>query len=277
MNFQAKPCYKKADFKLINAFLATLNWDEIYSNCISTSDYWLAFKDILNTITFNFVPFVTPKNSRHSPWFDGKLRRLRNIKQRNWHKYAKARNIIIHTEYKKSANKFRSEFMNAKCAYEKELFSNRNNSSSFYGYVKSQTKCKSSIPSLHKQDGTMAISDVDKANEFSDYFSTVFTEDNNVLPDFNFDHGSRLEEFTCSIRVMIKVILKLKSNSSPGPDGFTADFLKKILAYIASPLHQIYKQSLLEGSIPDEWKVAHIIPIFKKGDPQKLRSTGLLA
>ena len=268
-NYLAKPCFDKADFQLINAFLTTLEWDVIYANCVSAVDYWLAFKDIMNTVTYNFVPFSTPKNSRHSPWFNTKLKRLRVIKQRKWHRYIRNKNIVTHTEYKCSANKFRTEFINAKCEYEKKLFSTRNNSGSFYGYVKSQTKRKCSIPSLKKQDGSLATSDLDKAIEFSNYFSTVFTEDNNVTPIFNYDSNSRLEQFTCDVRTMIKVVLKLKSNSSPGPDGFTAGFVKKILAHVATPLCQIYKQSLTDGIVPDEWKSAHIIPIFKKGDQQK--------
>ena len=34
-------------------------------------------------------------------------------------------------------------------------------------------------------------------------------------------------------------------------------------------MYQVYRQSLTDGIIPNDWKCAHIIPIFKKGNPQK--------
>ena len=38
------------------------------------------------------------------------------------------------------------------------------------------------------------------------------------------------------------------------------------LAEIAEPLSKIYQLSYETGSLPDDWKKAHVVPIFKKGD-----------
>ncbi len=54
-----KQCIMKANYELINAFLATLYWDEIDSNCTATEEYWHAFKGIANTIVFNFCALCT--------------------------------------------------------------------------------------------------------------------------------------------------------------------------------------------------------------------------
>ena len=35
-----KPCFKRADYALINAFLATIDWDIVYANCHSMTDHW---------------------------------------------------------------------------------------------------------------------------------------------------------------------------------------------------------------------------------------------
>ena len=268
VNNQAKPCFRKADYGLINAFLSTLDWSEIYQECNSTNDYWMAFKNILNTIVYNFVPYETAKDKKNVPWFNEKLKRLRATKQRRWRKYIQSKNIVTHCEYKQSANEFRKEFLSAKCSYEKKLFADSSDLNKFYGYIKSQTKVKSAIPSLRRSDGSMAISDQDKAEEFSSYFASVFVQDNGVLPEFDFNPKHTVNNFTCSVRELIKIVLKLKSNSSPGPDGFTPKFVKNVLANIADPLYKVYRKSLAEGQVPDDWKSAHIIPIFKKGDAQ---------
>ena len=36
--------------------------------------------------------------------------------------------------------------------------------------------------------------------------------------------------------------------------------------YICEPLCMLYNQSLQSGQLPQDWKCANIIPVFKKGD-----------
>ena len=159
--------------------------------------------------------------------------------------------------------------MNEKCSYEKEMFSDKTNSNKFYGYVKSQMKMKCAIPSLKKIDGSLSGTDQEKAEAFSVYFSSVLVEDNNILPEFHFDCQERLDQFNSDVRDVIKIVMKLKPSSSPGPDGFTAGFTKNILANVANPLCIVYNKSLTDGDVPIDWKLAYIIPIFNKGDQQK--------
>jgi hypothetical protein len=267
-NTVLKASFKKANYELINAFLSTIDWDVVYANCCTTEEYWSAFSSIINTAIYNFVPFVYSSKVRNTPWFNGKLKNLRLCKQRKWKKYMKDRNIISHTDYKLAAHKFRSEFIKAKCNYENDLFANHNNNGKFYGYIKSQMSVNISIPCIKKQDGSVAVNDYDKASEFLNYFSSVFVNDNNVVPNFDPPCNDRLDNFVCTTRDIVKVVTKLKGTSSPGPDGITSTFLKNILAYVANPLCKVFNKSITEGVLPKDWKVAYIIPLFKKGDPQ---------
>ncbi len=68
-----KPAFKKADYCLINAFLATINWDIVFTDCQSAEEYWCAFKGIVNTAIYNFVPFVNVGNPKNVPWFNQNL------------------------------------------------------------------------------------------------------------------------------------------------------------------------------------------------------------
>ena len=79
-----RPSFRKADYNLINAFLNTIDWDTVYANCISTEDYRSAFKNIMDTTVYNFVPFVNVEQNRNlqKPGFRHRLKRLRDIKQR---------------------------------------------------------------------------------------------------------------------------------------------------------------------------------------------------
>jgi hypothetical protein len=54
--------------------------------------------------------------------------------------------------------------------------------------------------------------------------------------------------------------------------------LKELKDYIVEPLTLIFRQSLEGGVLPRDWKVANVVPIFKKGvkgDPSNYRSVSL--
>ncbi len=55
-----------------------------------------------------------------------------------------------------------------------------------------------------------------------------------ITPDFNVHVHDFVQGLSCSVSDVIKNIGKLKSHSSPAPD-YTAYFVKKVRAYIASP------------------------------------------
>lgn len=65
---------------------------------------------------------------------------------------------------------------------------------------------------------------------------------------------------------MENALNNLNPNESPGPDNIHPKLLKNASKSLASPLKALFDHSLLEGSIPSEWKCAEIRPIFKKGD-----------
>ncbi len=120
------------------------------------------------------------------------------------------------------------------------------------------------MPSLMKNDGSFADTDYQKACELSEFFLSVFVEDNDILPEFC-PVCDPLMEFTCNVRDVIRVIKKFKTNSSSGPDGLSGYFLKNTVAHIACPLCKLFRISLSEGNVPD-WKSAFVVPLHKKGD-----------
>ncbi|KAJ7428894.1 RNA-directed DNA polymerase from mobile element jockey-like protein [Willisornis vidua] len=63
-----------------------------------------------------------------------------------------------------------------------------------------------------------------------------------------------------------------------GPDGIHPRVMKKLAEELAKPLSIIYQQSWLSGEVPDDWKLANVMPIHKKGckeDPGNYRTVSL--
>ncbi|KFP03429.1 hypothetical protein N300_11055, partial [Calypte anna] len=59
-------------------------------------------------------------------------------------------------------------------------------------------------------------------------------------------------------------------HKSMGPDGMHPRVLKELAAVLTKPLSIIYQQSWLTGGIPEDWKTADVIPIYKKGQKDDL-------
>ena len=69
-----------------------------------------------------------------------------------------------------------------------------------------------------------------------------------------------------------KVLGKLKGlkvDKSPRPDGLHSRVLKEIAEEIVEALVVIFQQSLEAGRVREDWKVANVTPLFKKGGRQQ--------
>ena len=57
----------------------------------------------------------------------------------------------------------------------------------------------------------------------------------------------------------------LNEEKAPGPDDMSPYLLKKCAKQLAYPLMLIFVKSLEEGQLPEQWKRASVVPIFKAG------------
>ena len=63
-----------------------------------------------------------------------------------------------------------------------------------------------------------------------------------------------------------------------GPDRIHLRVLKELADVIVRPLSMIFQCSWESGEVPVDWKVANIVPVFKKGnrdDPGNYRPVSL--
>ena len=68
---------------------------------------------------------------------------------------------------------------------------------------------------------------------------------------------------------IIEIVKSLKNSNSSGHDEITTKLLKQIIIDIAPPLMHIFNLSLSNGVYPNSFKIAKVIPIFKKDDPSQ--------
>ena len=130
----------------------------------------------------------------------------------------------------------------------------KNDSKSFYAYVRSKQKVRDKVGPLENNRGNI-ISDGFQMSE-NEYFSSVFTtEDISSLPvpftKFEDNKSEHLGQLFVTPEMIAQKIKKVKDNKSPGVDGIPPKLLKEIVEQISTPLANFFNLSL-EGIVPSE-------------------------
>ena len=81
---------------------------------------------------------------------------------------------------------------------------------------------------------------------------------------------SNFSETIYSIKISPEGVLKLMQNininKATGPDDIPGKLLQICASELYIPFSILFQKSIDSGTVPDEWKPAHIFPLFKKGD-----------
>ncbi|KFP03769.1 RNA-directed DNA polymerase from mobile element jockey, partial [Calypte anna] len=70
----------------------------------------------------------------------------------------------------------------------------------------------------------------------------------------------------------------LDIRKSMGPDGMHPRVLRELAEVIARPLSIIFSKSWVIGEVPEDWRIADVTPVYKKGkkeDPGNYRPVSL--
>jgi hypothetical protein len=64
-----------------------------------------------------------------------------------------------------------------------------------------------------------------------------------------------------------EILINLDTSKATGPDGISNTLLKEAAVPISQPLSELFNYSLSSGCFPESWKIANVVPIFKKDNP----------
>jgi hypothetical protein len=149
---------------------------------------------------------------------------------------------------------------------DKLAFENNGNSKPFFAYLKSQLKSKVPVGPLKNSNGEQVADKKGMADLLNSYFSSVFSdEDENNIPAAPSTTEAVFENVVLTEEKIKEKIMKQKSSSALGPDGIGAMVLQQLKDQVAPALSMIFRKSLDTGEVPEDWRRAHVTPIFKKG------------
>ncbi len=138
----------------------------------------------------------------------------------------------------------------------------------FWSYVKSKTTSQR-IPEFVNYNGIIRNSPEDQANLFNKFFFEQFSEASSYDIDIDYSVDSQFD-IDFDHRRVRKLLANVNSNKAHGPDAIHGKLLKNCAVGLAYPLSLLFQSCYNIGMLPREWKLGHVVPIFKKGDKHEV-------
>ena len=245
---------------------------------------------------FNFCfPYkkLSRKKSKHKKWITrGLLVSIRH-KNRLYKKYLdKPNNETRRVAYRRYSNKLTNILRLSEKHYYTQLLLKEKTSSHNLWKVYRQLmgkKSRETNSAIEKviSKNRMLTDKLGISNEFNNYFCKIGENLSKSIPENENYRKYLINDYPDSMFLypitkfeLSKEISKLPTNKAPGYDEITSKVVKLTSDYILTPLTYIFNLSLSEGIVPESFKTAKVIPIYKKKnkyDPTNDRPISLLS
>ena len=148
---QGRRNFNKGKYKQMRTYLASINWTDLMKDKTAT-ECWIILKDEIEGIIETFVPIQNQgKRSRKKHLSKEAIRKIA-YKQIMWRIYRNTGNIEDYNNYKKALNLATAEMRKSKRSFEQKLANDiKNDSKSFYAYVRSKQKVRDKVGPQKKQ------------------------------------------------------------------------------------------------------------------------------
>jgi hypothetical protein len=251
-----------------------------FEECFESGDIDIA----VDTWTSKFKE-VTTKSIPHKKvtvrpedktWYNGHLRRLCRIQQRDHRTATRDSNDFTWEKYRTSRNFYVQEVQRVKREFEekqaKDLVGTLEENPKKWWTIAKETlgiNKKKSLPSLVAPNGMVHDKDSDKANLFNEYFTGIqciesvppALEDQQVDPA-----GPHLDTIIATEQDVTDLLSILDVNKAYGPDDISPKVLKEGVPAIVKSITKLFNLSLQIGIFPTSWKLANVVPIYKKAE-----------
>ena len=278
--------FSDANLSKFKTSLSAMGWNDV----TSLSDPQLAFNNFSENFTTLYdlhFPLISKKFNKNfhkiEPWITSGLLTSRR-KKIELEKLLFANPSPASTvSFKIFRNTYNKVLRAAKKMYfENQLLLNQSNVKQTWNLIRlamnKKSEKSSSISSLTVNNCTVTDS-AEMANLFNEFFtsisSTIVNEINpsDSPPDESFSNDIPLFSFSSSplsVKEIIEATLQLQPKKTLDFTGLSVWFVQKIIKEISIPLHHIFARSLSLGAVPQQLKMAKVIPVFKSGQKSSM-------
>ena len=261
--------FHKADFPKLSSMISDTDW-----RCLSELDAEAGLqllKKVLRKSVEECIPTARSSRSRKNLYMTSQALRLKKRKLQLWLRYVHSHDPLDLSRYKSCRNKLRSLTRKLRQLFETELASNlKNNPKAFWRYTNSRLKTRSKIADLRSENGTIEHEDGAKATILNSFFGSVFTrEELSDVPTLTIERPvPELSDIDISPPEVELKLHALNPSSAPGPDDIHPRILREARQALSGPLTLLFRKSLDTGTVPRDWTLGRVVPIYKKGSKQ---------
>ncbi|XP_050714228.1 uncharacterized protein LOC126997279 [Eriocheir sinensis] len=269
--------YCKADFVSMRTFFENANWSGLYK-ARSTQDKWEEFLKLYKEAENRYVPKVTKRDVGKKERFNKRCEAARKRKEEAWKGWRRRGRINAWNNFKQARNEHTKIRREEKRKYEKDIIDKcKDQPKLFYRHVNDKLKNRETINKL-KMDGTAYEDPAEMAEVMNNSFHRVFTKEDEFVQPPGQERGRVMQEIQLTVQEVKESLNKLDVRKATGPDEVSGWILKECSEQLAEKFHSIMSASLSEGRVPQDWKRANMVPIYKGGkreDPLNYRPVSL--
>ena len=271
--------WKHANWDALAGYMASVNWRDILSVSVNSSELWTLFTSVLLQGVTQCVPIFNAKRGVMKPKPSKAVHKLQILKRKVWN--TNRNTAVPNRKLYNSVNKRLKEQLLAEALQREKAIISARDANLIYKHINTGFKHNNGISPLKTQSGDLAVSDLSKAKCLNDCFIDAGTLDNGLLPTFPAE--KRIIQDKLSIVYfdkdgILRSCKKQKNSFSAGPDGLPPVLFKMLADWLAEPLAAIFCLIMQNGELPEIWKTAFVIPIYKGGnssDPANYRPISL--
>ena len=258
--------YSKADLSSLSHHLSLVNNPLAYITDINNG--WSQLKSLIVQACHTFIPQIKLCSYPSPRWFNSDIRhalnRLHTLRRLTNRKPTEQR--LAKLSSAESALQVKME--SAKHVYEANLIKlHHSNPKKLYNHLKYLSKGNSASPPLIIDSQPVTSPSV-KAQTFNNFFNSVFTRSNFILPPIDNLPSPSLQISSITIKPndVSEALSSLDPSKASGCDNVSPYVLRHCAIPLTSEAFKLFSHSISTSSLPDEWKIHKIIPVFKNGD-----------
>ena len=262
--------FRKGNYKGLKEHFKEIKWEEEL-NLDNINDQYTKFCDIYKMGVNKFVPYKKLSGIRRkNQWMDGRCMVAREKRDLLWNRFRRHGGERAYNRYKTARNEYTKVRREAEVEYQRDIVDKcEKEPKLFHSFIKSKIKVKDKIQSLADQ-GKIYSDEEEICELLNKKFQSVFTQEKVFEGEQNItSKKDNIENIEISIKGIEGELKSLDKAKSGGPDEISCWVLKECAHELSKPLYIIMQESLNQGKLPESWKRANIVPLFKKGNRQE--------
>lgn len=282
--------YRKADWDGLKSHMKDFSENMLAETTEDTpvEELWQSFKTALEEAIEQYVPTKMTKSRERPPWITAEVGKLLRKQRRLFEKQKGCARASRASQHYRSMKAFTQRAIRKAywkyiegivCPEEsREESSAPTTNKKFWKFIKHQRQEAQGVAPL-KKDGRLVNDPVGKADTLNDQFKSAFSPRNPlslkslcskavnfIKPSGEPSDTPQMPPFEITEEGVRKRLQKLNPHKAAGPDKIRPNVLKELADDISPVITRIYRASLKQGELPEEWKEARVTPVYKKGE-----------